>query len=172
MHVDADPGCGSLYRVDPDGTVSRMVEDVSISNGVAWSPDDSTMYYVDTPTGRVDMFDFEPESGTIANRRTLIEVAPADGQPDGLVVDREGFLWLALWEGWSARRYRPDGTLAGIIDVPCARVTKCAFGGDALDDLYITTASPVAPSAEQPHAGGLFRARPGISGLPATPFAR
>jgi sugar lactone lactonase YvrE len=130
------------------------------------------MYYVDTPTGRVDAFDFEPESGTIANRRMLIEVDPADGHPDGLVVDAEGCLWLALWEGWAVRRYRPDGTLAGVVDVPVARVTKCAFGGAGLDDLYVTTARPSAPAADQPHAGGLFLARPGVSGLPATPFAR
>lgn len=172
MHAALEPGCGSLYRLDPDGTVTRMVEDVSISNGVAWSSDDTVMYYVDTASGGVDAFDFDLESGEIANRRRLLDVDPADGGPDGLVVDAEGYLWVGLWEGWAVRRYSPDGTPTGVVNVPCARVTKCAFGGAALDDLYITTASPDGPAADQPHAGGLFRVSPGVTGLPATPFAR
>ena len=172
MHAELEPGCGSLYRLDPDGTVTRMVEDVSISNGVAWSPDDTVMYYVDTASGGVDAFDFDPESAEIANRRRLLDVDPADGGPDGLVVDAEGYLWVGLWEGWAVRRYRPDGAPAGVVNVPCARVTKRAFGGAALDDLYITTASPVERAADQRHAGGLFRVSPGVTGLPATPFAR
>jgi len=171
MHASAEPGHGSLYRLDPDGTVEHMLGGVSISNGVAWSPDDSTMYYVDTPTGGVDAFDFDAASGTIANRRRLIDVDPADGAPDGLVVDAEGCLWVALWDGWAAQRYTPDGRLVGVVDVPVARVTKCAFGGAGLDELYITTASPDAPDAEQPNAGGLFGVRPGVVGLHATPFA-
>ncbi len=170
MHVGLEPGCGSLYRLDPDGTVTRMVENVSISNGIAWSPDDTIMYYVDTPSGGIDMFGFDVESGEIANRRRLLNVDPADGKPDGLVVDAEGYLWLALWNGWAVRRYSPDGALAGVVTLPCARVTKCAFGGPALGDLYITTASPEDPAPEQPHAGGLFRVTPGVTGLPATPF--
>jgi sugar lactone lactonase YvrE len=171
MHVGLDPCRGSLYRLDPDGTVRLMLQDVSISNGIAWSPDDTVMYYVDTPTGGVDAFDFDPENGTISNRRRVIDVDPADGQPDGLVLDAEGHLWLALWEGWSIRRYRPDGVVVGVVDVPCSRVTKCAFGGPLLDELYITTASPDAGAADQPHAGGLFVAHPGVRGLPSNPFA-
>ena len=172
MHTEFDPCCGSLYRLDPDGTVTRMVEDVSISNGIAWSPDDTVMYYVDTPSGGIDAFDFDPEKGEIANRRRVIDVDPGEGKPDGLVVDAEGFLWLALWDGWAVRRYRPDGAIVAVVDLPCARVTKCAFGGPALDELYITTASPNEPDADQPHAGGLFRTRPGVIGLPSNPFAR
>jgi sugar lactone lactonase YvrE len=171
MHVRADPGHGSLYRLDQNGTVTLMVQDVSISNGIAWSPDDTVMYYVDTPSGGVDAFDFDREDGTISNRRRMIDVARADGQPDGLVVDAEGHLWLALWDGWSVRRYRPDGVVVAVVGVPCARVMKCAFGGPGLNALYITTASPDAPAADQPHAGGLFLAHPGVTGLPATPFA-
>jgi sugar lactone lactonase YvrE len=172
MHASLEPGHGSLYRLDPDGTVTRMVGDVSISNGVAWSPDDSVMYYVDTRTGGVDAFDFDAERGQIAGRRRLLEIDPADGEPDGLVVDAEGCLWIGMWNGWAVRRYAPDGALVGLVDVPCARVTKCAFGGPGLDELYITTANPGEPSPDEPHAGGLFRVSPGISGLPATPFAR
>ena len=172
MHAELDPGHGSLYRLDPDGTVTRMVEDVSISNGIAWSPDDTVMYYIDTPTQGVDAFDFAAAEGTISNRRRVFDIDPADGQPDGLIVDADGYLWVALWEGWAVHRYRPDGKLVGVVEIPCERVTKCAFGGAALDDLYITTASSAEPSPEQPHAGGLFRARPGVTGLPSTPFAR
>ena len=173
MHAGAvEPGHGSLYRLDPDGTVTRMVEDVSISNGVAWSPDDTVMYYVDTPSGGVDVFDFDAEHGEISGRRRLLDIDPEDGEPDGLIVDAEGCLWIGLWNGWAVRRYDPDGTLVGVVSVPCARVTKCAFGGTALDELYITTASPDEPSSNEPHAGGLFRVSPGVTGLPATPFAR
>ena len=171
MHVAFEPARGSLYRLDPSGAVRGMLEGVSISNGIAWSPDNRVMYYVDTPSGGVDVFDFDLAGGTIDNRRRVLDVDPADGKPDGLVVDAEGFLWLALWEGWSVRRYGADGTLAAVVDVPCARVTKCAFGGAGLDELYITTASPDEPAVDQLHAGGLFRARPGVIGLPATPYA-
>ena len=172
MHVELDSGHGSLYKLDPDGTVTPMVRDVSISNGIAWSPDDTVMYYVDTPTGGVDAFDFDLDEGAISNRRRVIDVEHADGVPDGLVVDEDGYLWLALWDGWAVRRYRPDGLVVGVVELPCARVTKCAFGGTALDELYITTASSDEPAVDQPHAGGLFRALPGITGLPPTPFAR
>jgi sugar lactone lactonase YvrE len=165
------PERGTLYRLDPSGDVIPLVHDVTISNGIGWSPDDGTMYHVDTPTGGVDAFDFDADSGTIANRRRLIDVEPAAGQPDGLVVDRDGCIWVALWEGWAVRRYAPDGKLLGVIELPVARVTKCAFGGPDLDDLYITTASPDRPAPDQPNAGGLFRARPGVAGLPPTPFA-
>jgi sugar lactone lactonase YvrE len=172
MHAEEEPRQGALYRLDPNGTVTRMVEDVSISNGIGWSPDDTVMYYVDTPTRGVDAFDFDADRGELSGRRRLFDIDPADGWPDGLVVDAEGCLWIGLWDGWAVRRYEPDGTLVGIADVRCARVTKCAFGGPALDELYITTASPDEPSEDQPHAGGLFRVSPGVRGLPATPFAR
>ncbi len=172
MHADEEPGHGALYRLDPDGTVTRMVEGVSISNGIGWSPDDTVMYYVDTPSRGVDAFDFDAARGDLSGRRRLFDIEPADGWPDGLVVDAEGCLWIGLWDGWAVRRYDPDGTLIGVVDVPCARVTKCAFGGPELDELFITTASPEMPSADEPHAGGLFRVSPGMRGLPATPFAR
>jgi sugar lactone lactonase YvrE len=165
------PERGSLYRLDPDGEVTQMLRGVTISNGIGWSPDDTTMYHVDTPTGGIDAFAFDSGSGTIASRRRLIDVEPGDGQPDGLVVDRDGCIWVALWDGWAVRRYAPDGTLLGVIDVPVGRVTKCAFAGPSLDDLYITTASPDADDPDQPHAGALFHVRPGVAGLPATPFA-
>jgi len=171
MHVAGAPGHGSLYRLDPDGLVTRLLPGVSISNGIAWSPDDGTMYYVDTSTGGIDAFDFDAATGTIGRRRRLVTVDPADGSPDGLVVDEAGCLWVGLWEGWVVRRYAVDGRLTGVIDVPVARVTKCAFGGPELGDLYITTASPEEPDPAQPHAGGVFRARTGVRGVRAGRFA-
>ena len=170
MHAGLEPGHGSLYRLDPDATVTRMLTGVSISNGIAWSPDDGTMYYVDTPTGGVDAFAFESERGTLGERRRVVDVDPVHGSPDGLVVDEAGCLWVGLWEGWAVHRYAPDGELLGIVDVPVARVTKCAFGGPDLDDLYVTTAAPEAADPAQPSAGGIFRARTGLRGLPARRF--
>jgi sugar lactone lactonase YvrE len=171
MHLDELPGAGSLYRLDPDGRVETMLTDVTISNGIAWSPDDTVMYYVDTPTLGVDAFDYDAASGAISNRRRLVTIEEGAGSPDGLVVDAEGYVWVALWNGWAVRRYSPDGTLHSIVDVPAARVTKPAFGGPALDDVYITTAAPATPDAEQPHAGGIFLVRPGVAGLPVNAYA-
>lgn len=171
MHVDLERGHGSLYRLDPDGTVTCMVTDVSISNGIAWSLDDATMYYIDTPTCGIDAFDFDADSGTISNRRCIVQIDPTDGAPDGLVVDAAGCLWVGLWEGWAVRRYGTDGELLGVVDVPVARVTKCAFGGPDLDELYVTTAAPENADLTQPHAGGVFRAHTGIRGVPTQTFA-
>jgi sugar lactone lactonase YvrE len=139
-----------------------MLRNVTISNGIAWSPDDETMYYVDTPTLGIDAFDYDAESGSIENRRRVATIEAGEGLPDGLVVDAEGCIWVALWDGWAVRRYTPDGTHVATVDVPAARVTKPAFGGDDLEDLYITTAAP---------HGGIFRARPGVRGLPANAYA-
>jgi sugar lactone lactonase YvrE len=171
MNFDAATRSGSLYRLDPGGDVTRMVTDVTISNGIGWSLDDRLMYFVDTADGGVDAFDFEPETGAISGRRRLVTIEDGAGDPDGLVVDAEGCLWVALWDGWAVRRYAPDGTHLGTVDVPAARVTKPAFGGGDLTDLYITTAAADEPDPRQPHAGGVFRARPGVTGRPANAFA-
>jgi sugar lactone lactonase YvrE len=168
------PGAGSLYRLDPGGAVHRVLTGVTISNGLGWSPDGKVMYYTDTATGGVDTFGFDAASGALTGRRRLITVDPADGSPDGMTVDDEGCLWVALWGGGAVRRYRQDGTLDAVIPLPASKVTSCAFGGQDGGDLYITTAagglSPGRRAAE-PHAGGVFRCRPGVTGPPATPFA-
>ena len=171
MHVDELPEAGSLYRLAPDGSVETMLDKVTISNGIGWSPDDSVMYYVDTPTLGIDAFDYDADSGAISNRRRIVTIEAGAGSPDGLTVDEDGCIWIALWEGWAVRRYSPAGTLEGVVEVPAARVTKPAFGGDALDELYITTAAPDAPDPEQPHAGGIFVVHPGAPGRPAYPYA-
>jgi len=173
MAYDFKPGAGSLYRLDPDLRVSRLLDDVTISNGLGWSPDGGTMYYVDTPTMRIDAFDYDVGSGAMSGRRPFVEI-DGDGRPDGLCVDVEGAVWIALWPGWSVRRYLADGTLDAILPLPVAQVSSCAFGGPALDQLFVTSAwtnlSDEARAA-QPLAGGLFRASVGTRGIPRGSFA-
>jgi sugar lactone lactonase YvrE len=170
MSLDERPDRGALYRYDERGLIP-MVESVSISNGIDWTVDGTRMIYADTPTRRIDTFAFDPVDGTLSDRRTLVELV---GMPDGLAVDAEDHIWVALWDGWAVHRYRPDGTLDRVVELPVARPTSCAFGGDDLGDLYITSArtglSPEALEA-QPHAGGVFVLRPGVRGRPASRFA-
>ena len=145
---------------------------MTISNGLGWSPDGLVLYYVDSPRRAVEAFDFDPVDGAITNRREVIAIEPGVGDPDGLTVDGEGCIWVCLWGGWSIRRYDPaDGCLVGVVEVPVARVTSCAFGGDDLGTLFITTALPDTPDALQPHAGGVFTAFAG-SAWPARAHLR
>ena len=167
---------GALYRLDPNLTVHRVLPGATISNGVDWSPDGTRMYYIDTPTNRVDVLDFDEARGTVANRRTFATTGaePGAGHPDGLVVDAQGFVWVGMWDGSALRRYAPDGTLAEVVPFPVSRVTKCAFGGPDLTDLYATSAfigMDAAARAREPLAGGLFRVRPGVAGRPPHRFA-
>ncbi len=174
MARDERPAAGSLYRVEPSGPPERVLTGLTISNGIAWSPDERLMYFIDSATSRVDVLDYDPATCAAAGRRPLLGVPEADGVPDGMTVDAEGCLWVATWDGWSVRRYRPDGGLDRIVMLPVARVTSCAFGGDGLTDLYVTTARDGLSDvqlAAQPLAGGLFLVRPGVPGLAATPFA-
>lgn len=175
MAHDCRPGAGSLYRLDPDGRVETVLREVTISNGMAWSADGGTFYYIDTPTRRIDAFDHDPDSGAIGRRRPLVRF-PQDlpGSPDGMTIDAQGALWVALWDGWAVHRYLPDGRLAAIVRMPVARPTSCTFGGEDLGDLYITSARDGLSEAElanQPNAGGLFRVRPGVIGGSSRPFA-
>lgn len=173
MSLDGVEGQGTLYRLDVDGGVHPMIAPVTTSNGPAWSPDGRLMYYVDTRTRRVDVIDFDAGEGRCTNRRTFVSFADGPGRPDGVIVDRAGGVWVGLWLGFAVHRYLPDGTLDMVVPVPTASATKCAFGGDDLTDLYITTArAPLddAGRAAQPAAGGLFRARPGVAGLPAVEY--
>ena len=170
MALDHRRGAGALYRLDERGHVERMVEGISISNGLGWSPDDRLMYYIDTPERRVDVFDFDPATGTIGGRRPFVAIDGA-GHPDGMTVDAEGGLWVALWGGGRIARFLPDGTPAGGVEVPVAQTSSCCFGGPGLRDLYITTAwQRVPPDRREPHAGGLFRCRPGVAGQPTREY--
>jgi len=156
---------GAFYRLDPDGSLHTVLTDVSVSNGLGWSPDGRLMYYVDTPTGGVDVFDHDPETGEITGRRRLIDVER--GWPDGLTVDIEGNLWVALWDGWAVRRYTPDGRVTDTVELPAQRITSCAFGGADLSTLYLTSARTGLSDddlSRQPHAGSLFALDAGVSG--------
>jgi sugar lactone lactonase YvrE len=165
MRLDEGEGGGCLYRLDADHAVTRICPGVTVSNGIAWSPDDTLLYYVDTPTGTIDVFDFDAESGAAENRRVLCAVE-GPGLPDGLTADAEGCLWVASWGGGAVRRYSPDGALVDVVEVAAENTTKAGFGGPDLTDLYITTAA--GPGA---HAGGLFVAQPGVAGTPSHAYA-
>jgi sugar lactone lactonase YvrE len=173
MAYDERPGAGALFRLEPDGRVTRMLDDVGISNGLAWSPDGGTLYYVDSLTRRIDAFSFDVSSGEIRDRRELVTIPAERGWPDGMTVDAEGGLWVALWRGAAVHRY-VDGRLDHVQALPVSKPTNCAFGGDDLDELYVTSAtkdlSPEERRAE-PLAGAVLRVRPGVRGLPATAFA-
>lgn len=168
-------GAAHLWRLDADHSLHRVLDQVTNSNGLAWSPDQTTMYYIDTGTRRVDAFDYQRETGQIARRRPVLAVPEAWGKPDGMTIDAEGMLWIALWGGGRVICWDPGvGRLRATVDVPAARTTSCAFGGPQLDQLFITTARGGADEAElrqQPQAGSLFVARPNAVGLPAFAFA-
>jgi sugar lactone lactonase YvrE len=175
MAVSEAPAAGGLYRLDPDGSVQRMLEDVSISNGISWSAAADLMYYIDTPTREVAVFDYDDATGTIANRRVAVRFPARHGWPDGMTMDADGMLWIAEWDGGCVSRWDPArGKLVQRIPLPVSRVTSCAFGGPGLDELYVTTAwSRLEPARRraQPLAGGLFRVRPGVKGVTAFAFA-
>ncbi|MGR6970213.1 SMP-30/gluconolactonase/LRE family protein [Streptomyces cynarae] len=137
MRYDEAPGGGTLSRITGDGTVRTVLDDVAVSNGTGWSPDGRLMYYIDSPTRRIDVFDVG-DDGLPAGRRALAHVER--GFPDGLTVDADGCVWVALWDGGAIHRYTPSGDLDRVLELPVERPTACAFGGADLADLYITTA--------------------------------
>ena len=169
MAYDQQPGAGSLYRLDPDGTVAVVLERVSISNGLEWSPDGSLAYYADTATHRVDVFDYDPGGG-LTGRRPFVRLAD-DINPDGLTVDADGGVWVALYGGGAVRRYSVDGRLDGVVELPTRLVTACTFGGPGLGQLFITTSRENMAPGEDPLAGSLFQVDPGLTGLPVREFA-
>ena len=137
----AHAGAGSLYRLDGSHTATHILPGVSVSNGLDWTLDDRQMYFIDTPTGGIDVFDFDAALGEISGRRRFVTIPPGHGAPDGMTLDAEGYLWVALWGGWAIRRYAPDGTLDREVRFPVSQVSCCAFGGPDFSDLYITTAT-------------------------------
>ena len=165
MAEDESPGAGALYLLAADHHVTRLVTGVGISNGIGWSPDDRHMYYIDSLTYRVDLFDYEPGTGAIGNRRTFVSLGAGGVVPDGMTVDSEGGVWVAVWGGSEIRRYAPDGRLDLNVAVPADNVTCCAFGGPDLRTLYITTAAGPGRSA-----GALFSCQVAVAGQPAHPY--
>ncbi|MGW5280085.1 SMP-30/gluconolactonase/LRE family protein [Streptomyces collinus] len=167
MRYDEATGGGTLSRLTGDGDVRTVLPDVTVSNGTGWSPDGSLMYYADTPTRRVDVFDVDGD--TVRDRRTLVEIEEGAGFPDGLTVDAEGCVWVALWDGGAVRRYTPGGELDRVVPVPTPRTTACVFGGPGLTDLYITTADVGLP-APHPLSGSVLVVPHAGRGLPQPPF--
>jgi sugar lactone lactonase YvrE len=171
MAYDARTGAGSLYRVEADGGFAAALAGVTISNGLGWSPDGSTAFYVDSMDAGIDTFAFDAVSGELGERRRFAEIDASLGLPDGIAVDAEGGVWVALWDGGAVRRYGPDGRLDAIVPLPCGRVTACAFGGDDLAELFITTSRVELPAGVDPTAGALFRYEPGVRGQAVLEFA-
>jgi len=163
--ADEGPPC-SLYKLSPDGAVTELFGDIGLSNGLDWSDDRKTFYFADSHAG-VDVFGTDPDTGTLGTRRRFVEVS--GGLPDGLTLDVEGGLWLAVWGSGELRRYLPDGRVDVVVSLPVTQVTSAAFGGADLSTLYITTAGEnftPADLAAQPHAGDIFACTPGVSGRP------
>jgi sugar lactone lactonase YvrE len=150
-----------------------MVTDVILSNGIAWSPDGRTMYYIDSMAFAVDAFAFDAHTGSLSDRRRAMEFPGSWGLPDGMTVDEEDFLWVAFWRGSAIRRFAPDGSVDSIVALPVTQVTSCAFGGENRADLYVTSAATDLREEDlrrQPFAGGVFRVRPGVRGVAAEPY--
>lgn len=175
MDCSGRAGAGTLYRVGPDLRPAPVVTGVSISNGLVWSRDARTFFYIDTPTRVVTAYDYDLDTGAIGAPRTVIRIPEGQGYPDGMTIDADDRLWIALWGGSAVVCADPaTGRIVERIEIPATQVTSCAFGGPGLADLYITSAAiDLAPAAlaAEPAAGHLFHARPGVRGLPARTFA-
>jgi len=169
MSMSDQPARGALYTLDADHAVKRLLSDVHLSNGLAWTEDGKTLYHIDTPTRQVKAYDYNLQSGEIQNGRVVVQFPDDQGFPDGMTIDAEGMLWIAHWGGWQVSRWNPaTGSKLGYVAVPASQVTCCTFGGPNLDQLYITTARiglDEQALEHQPAAGGLFRVSLGIKGL-------
>jgi sugar lactone lactonase YvrE len=167
---------GGLYVLEKGLRPKKVLSDVTISNGLGWSPDNTTMYYIDSPTRKVSAMDYSLKTGKVKNRRTIVDfsVSRQPGSPDGMSVDSEGMIWVAHWGGASLTRWNPsNGKLIGTMAVPAEQVASCCFGGRNLDELYITTASirlDAKTLAAKPLNGALFMVKPGVRGLPTNEF--
>jgi sugar lactone lactonase YvrE len=168
MSYQAETAAGSLYLLHPDGAVDTVAGGFTIPNGLEWTPDGTQAYHVDTPTGRIDILDWNADEG-LHNRRPFANVE-GDGQPDGLTVDADGGVWVAVWGGRAVHCYGPDGSLSAVVEVPAAQVSACTFGGPDLEELFITTSRENLDDPE-PAAGAVFSVRPGVRGRPVRPFA-
>ena len=163
-------GEASLWRLTPDGEIDEMLSDLTIANGLCWSEDGGTAYFNDTETYTVSVFDWSRDEGLI-NRRVFVDLRSEQLRPDGLTIDTEGGVWIGLSNGGAVRRYDADGVLSEVIQVPVTKATACTFGGDNLDQLFITTSRENLADDEEPAAGSLYMAEPGVRGLPTRLFA-
>ncbi|HZT22999.1 MAG TPA: SMP-30/gluconolactonase/LRE family protein [Verrucomicrobiae bacterium] len=170
MDCDARPRQGSLFCLDTNHNVRRVLRNLSIPNGITWSQDGEIMFFIDSAFPIVWAFDYDPASGRISRRRPVIRISSREGVPDGMTIDAEGMLWVALWGGGCITQWNPkNGNLLRKIPLPVSLVSSCTFGGPGLRDLYVTSARmSLKPSAlsREPLAGGIFRLQPGVSGIP------
>ena len=176
MHLDQNKPVAALYKINKSGKSEKMLDSITISNGIVWTSDNKTMYYIDTPRGNIRAFDFDVNNSTISNERIVVDVPESLGYPDGMTIDEENMLWVGLWNGNAVARFNPlNGKLISKIDVPAHNVTSCAFGGKNLDKLYITTASIDMTEEEKekyPDAGSIFVVTPGVKGVKGNYFAK
>jgi sugar lactone lactonase YvrE len=173
LAYDFRPGAGALYRLDRDGHFELVLEDLTISNGLGWSPDGTTMYLADSGPRLVHAFAFDPEAGTISEGTVLVALAEDDGAPDGLTVDAAGDIWVAIYGGGQVHRYSPEGALLEVLALPAVQVTSCAFAGAGLSRLYVTTATEGWNDEQrlaEPAAGLVYRFDTDAVGRPADPF--
>jgi sugar lactone lactonase YvrE len=170
MAYDQRPGAATVYRLDADHSVRAVLTGVTVSNGLDWSPDGSLAYYNDTATYRTDVFTYDPVHGLV-DRRPFVDLTSEELRPDGLTVDVEGGVWMALSNGGAVRRYTADGRLDEVVSLPARKVTACTFGGADLDQLFITTSREGLDPDDDPLAGALFRADVGVTGQPVREFA-
>jgi sugar lactone lactonase YvrE len=176
MAYDQTPGAATLYRLDPDLSIRPMLRNVTISNGIVWTRDARTMYYIDTPMQEVWAYDYDNDTGDITNRRTVIRIPNEMGHPDGMCIDSQDCVWIALWNGGRACRWDPrSGRLLDTVAAEGAKQTSsCSLGGKDLDELYITTSTQnMTPQQhrEQPNAGYLFRCKVDVPGVVGSEFA-
>ncbi len=174
MAYDLSPHAAALYRVEPDWSFGQVVRGVTQSNGIAWSPDGSRMYFIDSATQGIDVFDYDTGTGSAGNRRRLVTIDAVRGIPDGMTADDRGNLWVACFGGAAVHCYSPAGEQLDEVFFPVSQVTSCAFGGPGLADLYVTTAAyrlSAGRLKREPHAGATFVCRRGAVGLPASSFA-
>lgn len=177
MAQSGKEAAGALYRISPFPlTYRNMLSPVSISNGIVWSPDGKTMYYVDSPTRKILAFDFEGSTGNIKNQRVCVEIPESMGVADGMAIDADGKLWTAQWGGACVARWDPEtGKLIGKVNVPAPHVTSVSFGGKNLDQMLITTARQGLSEAQLgqfPQSGDLFLAQPGVKGMLMAKFKK
>ncbi len=164
---------GSLYSLSPEGRIKKLLKDVRISNGLGWSPDCKTMYFIDTPTREVKAFEYDIETGQIANARVLIHFEETFGWPDGMTTDTDGNLWIAMWGGARVTQWSPRGVLMEQFGIPALNPTSCVFGGSNMNELFITTARvgmDAAALKKYPQAGGVFRMETNVTGMPTFEF--
>lgn len=169
MAYDQREGAATVYRLDADRTVRPVIDAVTVSNGIDWSPDGSLAYYNDTATHSIQLFDYDREAG-LTGRRTFVALGD-DDSPDGLTVDADGGVWVAMNGAGEVRRYRADGRLDDVIEVGARQVTACTLGGTNLDELFITTSRENLDPGDDPLAGSLFSVKVGVAGMPVREFA-